>query len=171
MQQVAGRKQVNLVLSCLWDLRNSQVPASHMSAMLFDYYGSTVGDPGGMANCLNPWGYADGVNWYGAQVNSPNGPGCDHYTTNFYDSRAFAWTTVDSYLHAGHPVIAEVCTSGCAQTHWFVIVGGDGSTNWSNYWINDPGYGDEATMDRYSSWYLNWMVLYQPGSGTWPRCE
>lgn len=43
--------------------------------MLFDYNGSTVGNPGGMANCLNPWGYADPVTWVGAQTNPPNGPG------------------------------------------------------------------------------------------------
>jgi hypothetical protein len=138
---------------------------------LFDYYGSTVGNPGGMANCLNPWGYAEPLNWSGAQVNPPNGPGCDKYTTNFISSQAFGWSTLDSYLQHGHPVIVEVCQSGCSQTHFFVVVGGDGTHNEQDYSINDPARGDTATMDRYASWSLNWMILYQPGSGTWPRCE
>jgi peptidase C39-like protein/WD40 repeat protein len=141
--------------------------------MLFDYYGSTVGNPGGMASCLNPWNYADGLNWYGAQVNPPNGPGCDRYTTNFINSLAFSWSTVDSYLRAGHPVIVGICFDGpaCTQPHFFIVVGGDGSDNEANYWINDPIDGNQKQMSAYSTAYLNWMVLYQPASGTWPACE
>lgn len=142
--------------------------------MLFDYYGSTVGDPGGMANCLNPWGYADWLNWQGAQVNPPGGPGCDRYTTNFISSQAFDWPTVDSYLRAGHPPIAQVCIDAygqkCYYTHWFVIVSGDGSGNINGYLINDPDDGNLDGMNKYASWYVNWMVLYQPASGSWPAC-
>lgn len=139
--------------------------------MLFDYYGSTVGDPRGMNNCLGQ--YADLLNWYMAQVNPPNGPGCDRGTTNYIGGGAFSWTNVDTYLRAGHPVIAEICYDGstCGNTHFFVIVGGDGSHIESHYWINDPASGQTVLMSTYAGTYLNYEVLYQPAGGSWGACE
>lgn len=141
--------------------------------MLFDYNGSTVGDPRGMNNCLSPWGYADGLNWYGAQVNPPNGPGCDRYTTNFISRPGFSWSTLDSYLKSGWPVIVGICYDGstCNQTHFFVVVYGDGSHNEANYYINDPWNGVQVQMSAYAGDYLNVMVLYQKASGTGSPCE
>jgi hypothetical protein len=140
---------------------------------LFDYYGSTVGNPGGMANCLNPWQYADPVNWSGAVVNPPSGPGCDKYTTNYINSVAFSWSTLDIYLKAGHPVIVGICYDGttCHDTHFFVVVGGDGSHNEANYYVNDPASGSTVAMSTYAGTHLNVMELYQPAGGTWPACE
>jgi hypothetical protein len=77
--------------------------------MLFDYNGSTVGNPGGMNNCLSPWYDAYPLQWYNAQVNPPNGPGCDKYTTNWIQQVGFSWSTLDSYLRSGWPVILGGC--------------------------------------------------------------
>lgn len=142
--------------------------------MLFDYFGSTVGDPRGMNNCLSPWGYADGLNWYGAQVNPPNGPGCDRYTTNFISMPGFSWSNLNYYLQHGWPVIVGICYDGstCNSTHFFVVVYGDGSNNEANYYIDDPWNGVQQQMSAYAGDHLGWTVLYQSASGTHsPPCE
>jgi hypothetical protein len=143
--------------------------------MLFDYNGSTVGDPGGMAGCLNPRSYAEPLAWYGAQVNPPNGPGCDRFTTNFINKVSYSWSTIDTYLRDGWPVIAGGCWDAptCNQTHWVLIVGGNGSDNTAYYWDNNPAYGDTEQMNNahLNGWTPEWIVLYQKASGTGSPCE
>jgi hypothetical protein len=106
-------------------------------------------------------------------VNPPSGPGCDKYTTNYINSVAFSWSTLDIYLKAGHPVIVGICYDGptCHDTHFFVVVGGDGSHNEANYYVNNPASGSTVAMSTYAGTHLNVMELYQPAGGTWPACE
>jgi hypothetical protein len=149
--------------------------------MLFDYFQSidghaTIGDPRGMNNCLSPWGYADGLNWVGAQVNPSSGPGCDHYTSNWISQAGFDWPTLDSYLRSGWPVIVGGCwnaATSCWPTHWVVVIGGNGSDIASNYWINNPAYGATNNMQGLinTGFTFKWMSLYQNGAGTGSPCE
>lgn len=143
--------------------------------MLFDYNGSTVGNPGGMNNCLSPWGYAEPLNWYGAQVNPPNGPGCDRYTTNWIEQVGFSWSTLNSYLNSGWPVILGGCWDAptCNQTHWIVVTGGDGSDNPGAYMVNDPWQGEATSLAMLTNrgFTMEWLSLYQKASGPGSPCQ
>lgn len=143
--------------------------------MLINYFGSTVGDPRGMNNCLSPWGYADWLNWQGAQVNPPNGPGCDRYTTNWIQQVGFNWSTLDSYLRSGWPVIVGGCRDAptCNNTHWVVVVTGANTDHLSDYLVNDPADGKIKAMSDLTSvgFTFEWMSLYQKASGTASPCE
>ena len=111
-------------------------------AMVASYFGSGK-DPGGLCRALNANG---GLTSTGAIYwqNVPPAAGGTISYVGRWDSCSL--TRINQELDSGYPVIVQVSLKG--STHFVVLTGHDGST----YYINDPGYGDQTTLNaRYGS--------------------
>jgi hypothetical protein len=110
-------------------------------AMIFKYYGVQT-DPGDMNNWLKQNnGYASGCLVYWSVATGRSGGTVQWAGQYDYTSIPADLNRINSELNAGYPVIAEVRLS--SSQHFVVITGYTGST----YYINDPWYGDESTIN------------------------
>jgi hypothetical protein len=111
-------------------------------AMVAAYFGSPK-DPGGLCKALSSGGgFTSGGAIYWQNV-PPAAGGTISYVGR-WDSCSL--TRINQELDGGYPVIAQVSLKG--STHFVVLTGRNGST----YYLNDPGYGDQTTLNaRYGT--------------------
>jgi len=125
-------------------------------AMVFRYY--AVGtSPCTLNQCLG--NHACPIDWNTAASN------CSENKATYSGSPGFAWSTVESNLSAGRPVIVQL---NGGNGHYVVIVSGSGNSG-SGYTINDPWDGQVKSLSAYTSnsWMPTGLRIYD---GT-PWCE
>ena len=115
------------------------------SAMIFKYYGTNT-NPRTLNNCLG--NSACPIVW-GTAASS-----CSEGKATYEGRPGFNYTTLESELNNGYPVIVWISNSACDAnvfTHFVVATDGSGSSS-GNYSMNDPWDG---SSNRTLAYYTN----------------
>jgi hypothetical protein len=125
-------------------------------AMTFRYYAVET-SPRTLNQCL---GNSACPIYWGTAASS-----CSGGKTSYLGSPGFAWSTVESDLSAGRPVIVEL---NGGNGHYVVVVSGSGSSG-SGYTINDPWDGQVKSLAAYTDngWTPTGLRIY----GGTPWCQ
>ena len=127
-------------------------------AMTFRYYGVET-SPRTLNQCLG--NSACPIYWGTAAAS------CSSSKAGYLGSPGFAWSTIESNLSAGRPVIVEL---NGGSGHYVVVVSGSGSSG-SSYTINDPWDGQVKSLAAYTDngWTPTGLRIYD---GTpWCHCD
>jgi len=124
------------------------------SAMIFKYYDANL-TPASLSDCM---GTAACPFYWGT------GAACSGGKAQWIGKSTFTWSRLERELNQnGRPVIVGMhkYVNGVRNTHWVVALSGSGSKT-ANYTIHDPWpiHGANMKLSAYSTWWLDWIAVY-----------